>query len=162
MTYFLIDGYNLLHALGMAPKPGGLSLERARLRMIEWLAGEIGAEKANVSIVFDSANPRGGGEQSHRGLYMRFSQGQTADDLIEQLILDERVPAELTVVSNDHRLQQAARRSGCVSWKCEQYVDWLLSRKNRPPVESKESADDKPETTSDAEMEEWLKKFGER
>ena len=29
---FLIDGYNLLHAIGWAPKPGGVSLERSRLR----------------------------------------------------------------------------------------------------------------------------------
>ena len=114
---YLIDGYNLLHAIGWAPARG-VSLQRSRLRLLDWLATELQDRVENVSAVFDSAQDWGGNETIHRGIHLRFSRGETADDLIEKIIRDEPLPAALTVVSNDHRLQQAARRRGCVSWNC--------------------------------------------
>lgn len=156
----LIDGYNLLHALGMAPKPGGMSLERSRLRMLEWLAGELGEEAADVGVIFDSQMMTGDNEQTHRGIWMRFSRGQSADDLIEELIRQEPVPARLTVVSNDHRIQVAAKRRGCLFWDCEQFVDWLQSLAKKPREEPRAEVGEKPLAPSGVEMDEWLRRFG--
>ena len=156
----LIDGYNLLHALGMAPKPGGMSLERSRLRMLEWLAGELGDASADVGVIFDSRMMTGDTEQTHRGIWMRFSRGQTADDLIEELIRQEPVPARLTVVSNDHRIQIAAKRRGCLFWDCEQFVDSLPSLKKKPPEVPQVEIGEKPLAPSVVEMDEWLRRFG--
>ena len=150
----------MLHALGMGPLPGGLSLERARVRMLDWLAVEIGDIRDDVLVIFDSKHARGDAKQSYRGIGIRYSAGITADDLIEEQIQHERVPTHLTVVSNDHRLQKAARRKGCVSWDCQEYVDWLMSRKEGKSEAARIVVERKPETVSDAEMQDWLKRFG--
>lgn len=156
---YLIDGYNLMHALGMAPKPGGLSLERSRIRFIEWLAVELGANVGQVSMIFDAVRSTGGNEQVHRGLYFRFADARTADDLIEELIASERTPQSLTLVSNDNRLKGAAIRRGCVSWTCENFVDWLQAGTSQPTRSASKPADEKPSPPSNAEMEEWLQRF---
>jgi predicted RNA-binding protein with PIN domain len=157
---FLIDGYNLLHALGMAPRAGTSSLERARLRMLEWLSSRLGERKPDICLVFDSRNQRGGGQQEFRGLRICFSKRESADDLIEELIRDEADPAGLTVISNDRRLQHAASRRSCASWNCGQFIDWLLQGDNQHPPAPRPEIHDKPEGPSGDEMEEWLKRFG--
>jgi predicted RNA-binding protein with PIN domain len=156
---YLIDGYNLLHALGLAPTPGGTTLAKARLRLLEWLAAALGpAAVDGVSIVFDSRDDRGGAEQSFRGLRVRFSRGETADDLIERLVHAEQTPPALAVVSSDHRLRDAARRRGCAALSCGEYLDQVSARpseKAAPP-----QAEEKPTAVTDAELEELLKEFG--
>lgn len=158
---YLLDGYNLMHALVMGPQPGNPSLERARLRFLDYLAVELTSTAGDHTCVFDSKSQRPQPEQSHRGVGVRFSHGQTADDLIEQLIRSEPAPDQLTVVSNDHRLQQAARRRGCPSWTCEKYIDWLEERKSKANERPTPAAIEKPSETSGAEIDEWLRRFGE-
>ncbi len=156
---FLIDGYNLMHALGMAPAPGSASLARSRLRFVDWLAVESHGKAANLSVVFDSVHAAGGGEQTHRGIQLRFADARTADDLIEEIIRAEPVPARLTVVSNDHRLLTAATRGGCVAWTCGKFVDWLQTR-TKSTSDTVRQEPEKPAVPSGAEMVEWLERFG--
>lgn len=154
---FLIDGYNLMHALGLAPT-AGLSLERSRLRFLDWIAVEIGKRSHDVTVVFDSTQTRGGNESVYRGIRLVFANARTADDLIEEWVQAETAPATLTVVSNDHRLQSAARRRGCITWTCGEYVDWLQSE-TKPAKPAPQSAE-KPVEPSDDEMADWLRRFG--
>jgi len=158
MTY-LIDGYNLMHALGVAPRPGSPSLEKARLRLIDWLALEKATVGHEVCVVFDARTSTGCSEKIHRGIYMLFTQGETADDLMEKLIREENDPPRMSVVSNDHRILTAARRKGCPALSCGDYVDELQG--NRSPTNSRPSkaVADKPESPTDDEMSEWLRKF---
>lgn len=156
---YLIDGYNLMHALGMAPTPGGASLERTRLRLLEWLSTEFDNRPPDVCVVFDGNQNRGNAYQSHRGIRMQFSIGETADDLIEHLIRETRVANQLTVISNDHRLQQAAQRKGSTAWTCADFLDWLGDRRRTPSVAS-QPISDKPEAPTSAELDEWLRTFG--
>jgi predicted RNA-binding protein with PIN domain len=157
---FLIDGYNLLHAMGWGPKAGGISLERSRLRLIEWLAAALGAQSADVLVVFDAVHGRGQAETVHRGIRIEFSVGQTADDLIESLIAGFQPPNELTVVSNDHRIQQSARRRGVNSWTCGEYVDWLTTKKPLGSAPPAAQVVEKPELPTAQEIDEWLQRFG--
>jgi len=159
---FLIDGYNLLHAMGWGPKPGGISLERSRLRLIEWLASALGAQSADVLVVFDAVHGRGQTETIHHGIRIEFSVGQTADDLIESLIAGYQPPNELTVVSNDHRIQQAARRRGATAWTCGEYVDWLTEKKITAVESGPVKVAEKPDLPTSQEVEDWLKRFGEK
>lgn len=156
---YLIDGYNLMHALGMAPRPGGASLERSRVRFADWLAVESHGKEANLSVVFDSVHTAGGGEQLHRGIHMRFADARTADDLIEEIIRADPVPSSLTVISNDHRLLAAATRGGCIAWTCGEFVDWLQAR-TRETSDAVRQEPEKPAAPSGAEMNEWLERFG--
>ena|SRR5579862_4707660 len=163
---YLIDGYNLLHAMGvMRPRMGRTGLERARGQLIGMLAGVYGADAKCVTVVFDAAAaPRDAErEQHHRGITVRFAvDEEEADDLIEQLIRKASVPKQITVVSDDHRIQQAAHRRRCVVMRCDPYLDWLDSHRRRP-VEKKPTQDapPKPEGVSRSETQRWLREFAD-
>jgi predicted RNA-binding protein with PIN domain len=160
---FVIDGYNLLHAVGRAPKPGGMSLERSRLRLLDWLATALGAQSADVLVVFDAVHGRGPtSETVHRGVRVQFSLGEAADDLIETMIAGYQPPSQLTVVSNDHRLQQAACRRGAKAWTCGEFVDWLAEKKISPAEPATAKIAEKPDLPSSQEVDDWLKRFGEK
>jgi len=111
----LIDGYNLLNAVGIVGRGvGRSSLERSRRALLNFLAESLdAAEAARTTVVFDASEaPRGLPRVvEHGGLTVRFAAGYAdADSLIEELIRADTAPRRLTVVSSDHRLQRAARR----------------------------------------------------
>ncbi len=157
---YLIDGYNLLYAMGvLRGRVGPAGLEKARLRLLGLLAGRFGAAADRVTIVFDAAGAPAGAapNQEHRGLHVRFSSGYVqADDLIEELVRRESAPKHLRVVSDDHRLQQAARRRGCIALGCEQFMQ-EVSR----PQPRQAGAPEKRESVSAKEAEEWLREFSD-
>ena len=157
---FLIDGYNLLHALGLARKAGGRAAwDRARDQLLDWLADQHRSSSPQVSVVFDAQKARGTlYEEGHRGLRVLIARGQTADAVIEALVAREPNPAKLTVVSNDREVQHHAERHGCVVKSCQAYVDELLGRAKaivEAPLDS-----EKTEEATAAELAEWLKAFG--
>ncbi len=160
---FLIDGYNLLHAMGLLrPNLGPEGLLKARTALLGRLAGALGSQAGEVTVIFDAANapadvPR---EFEHRGLHVRFAERkQSADDLIEELIRSSSAPRQLTVVSDDHRLVNAAQRRGCRPLRCDAFLTWLAKRYRRTtprPAEPKEKTAGLGET----QTERWLKEFG--
>lgn len=158
--FYLIDGYNLLHALGMVRRqlePAGL--ERARRALLEFLKKAHGEEASAVTVVFDAAKAPPGvpAHLEYQGIQVLFAVHQDqADDLIELLIQQETRPAQLMVVSDDRRLQQAARRRSCVALGCLDYLDRLQERP-RPPSAVEKAA--KPVRVSPEEMEHWLHEF---
>ena len=160
---YLIDGYNLLFAMGVQHQHmGPRGLEKARLRLLGLLHGAHGEESSAVTVVFDAAHPPPGApaEQDYQGLHVQFAVGQpSADDLIEQLIGQAAVPKQLTVVSDDHRLQQAGRRRHCTVQGCQDYLDALDRRRQRPrqALEMPE----KQESLSPRETAHWLVAFGD-
>jgi predicted RNA-binding protein with PIN domain len=136
----IIDGHNLLHAIGLANrKSDAKALGRGRTRLLDWLADR--GTGHSLLVVFDGGgNSRCSGESQHRGVRIRFSYRQTADELIEDLLRSERHPAKLTVVSNDRQVQDAGRSRGCVVFTCEAFVDAMLT----DPKASPSPKDDKP------------------
>jgi predicted RNA-binding protein with PIN domain len=158
---YLIDGYNLLHALGLAQKKAGRAAwDRGRRLLLDWLADRHGPSAADVTIVFDAQNAAGGlVEETHRGLTVIRAGGRTADDLIEDRLRQENSPAGLTVVSNDTRVRDAGRNRGCPVCSCEEYVDQLLSPPSAgppaPPVGDEKDVQPTPEETA-----RWLQAFG--
>ncbi|MFO0926891.1 MAG: NYN domain-containing protein [Gemmataceae bacterium] len=153
---FLIDGYNLLYALGRLTRRSSRAAAVAARR---WLADQLSDV---VTVVFDGTVP--GDEvrelQRRTQARIRFSGGQSADDLIEDLIAAEARPRELTVVSNDHRLQTAARRRGCNVLTCLDYYEQQVMRPRTPaaPVPVPAEDDVKPEA-ADADTEQWIEAF---
>ena len=125
---FLIDGYNLMYAAGLATRAMPTAqFERARTRFLDWLA-DGAKNRAELRVVFDAQRaPTPSLETVHRGVRVRFAFRQTADDLIEQLVAEEPKPHAVTVVSNDSRVREAARRAECVTLSCEEFMDWLIS-----------------------------------
>jgi len=158
----IIDGYNLLHAVGIhAPRRGPPNLEGARGALLQFLAATLSAEdRQRTTVVFDA------GPEAPRGLPRRivdqemtihFSSGyENADALIEELILACSSPRSLTVVSSDHRIQRAAKKRRAEAIDSEAWYARVCQNK----IEKINPAADKPRTpeTPD-EVERWLEKF---
>jgi predicted RNA-binding protein with PIN domain len=161
---YLIDGYNLIHALGLLPRRRAPHLlEKARSGLLGLLHGSLGEQAAAITVVFDAAQAPPGlpAEQDHHGIHVVFAVHEAqADDLIEQLIR-QATPGQLTVVSDDHRIQQAARRRSCVVLECGEYLDWLAAQRRPRSARPAQKEWQKPEGVSGAETRRWLEVFGD-
>jgi predicted RNA-binding protein with PIN domain len=162
MHAYVIDGYNLLHAMGiLLGKVRAPELARARLRLQEFLVAAFGEQAGEVTVVFDAARapPKVPREQTYKGLTILLAVGQQeADDLIEGLIAHHSAPKQLMVVSSDHRLQTAARRKGAQAIGSTEFLDFLERRRQG----SREAGRDEPEKKdhlSEQEINDWLQEF---
>ncbi len=159
---YLIDGYNLLHRLGLVPGrtgPNGLGL--ARRRLLGLLHAARGEQTRDITVVFDAKQfPPGAPTRLNvHGIEVRFAvRYPQADDLLEELIRQAEHPRELAVVSDDHRIQQAARRRGCVTVPCEEFMD-RLGQTPRDPGRNEADEPDKPGVVSEDEGEFWRQTF---
>jgi len=123
---YLIDGYNLLFALGRLNPHSSNSAsawDSARLWLHAQIVRQHGQEASRVQVVYDGLPGRRGPEPG-----ALFAHPREADDLIEDQIHQESDPARLTVVSDDHRVREAARRKGCVVLRCLDYAERCLLR----------------------------------
>lgn len=156
---YLIDGYNLLHAMGaLGGRVGPTGLEKARRRLLGLLVGVYGAEAGQVTVVFDAsgAPPGAVASEDYRGLQIRYAVGHgEADDLIEDIIRLDSAPKRLTVVSDDHRLQRAAKQRRCLAVHCADYLADLNRRRSRPTTTPPEKQDG----LSPEEARQWLREF---
>jgi uncharacterized protein len=157
---YLIDGYNLLHAMGLLHgRTGPHALENARLALLARLCGE--SDAAAMTVVFDAAGapPGAADEEDYRDIHIYYARDGSADDVIETLIQREATPSQLTIVSDDHRIQQAGRRRRCPVLGC---LDYLVERP--APDRSKPALPEaplKPEGASGEELQHWLREFAD-
>lgn len=160
---YLIDGYNLLHALGLPPGPlGPRGLEKARGRLLGLLAAGLGDGAAAATVVFDARHARPGsrGEEHYQGVHVLFAvRHEEADELIEELIRRDSTPRQLAVVSDDHRVQRAGSHRRCQVLSCDSFLDRLEKgqKPQRPPATEAELRT----FQSEEEKERWLKEFGD-
>jgi predicted RNA-binding protein with PIN domain len=159
---YLLDGYNLLHAMGiLCGKVGPRGLEQARLALLNRLHAVLGDDSASTTVVFDAANapPQAAAKDEYRGISICYALDGEADDLIETLILHEATPRQLTIVSDDHRVQRAGRRRRCPVLGCLDYLDEMERLRQRKPAVAE--APVKPEGMSEAETKHWLREFAD-
>ena len=160
---YLIDGYNLLHAMGvLRGRVGPRGLEKARLRLLGLLGGALGDDASQATIIFDAASAPAGAKDSHefQRIHVRFAvHHEQADDLIEALIRQNSTPKQLAVVSDDRRIQEAARRRHCRAVGCLDFLEELeRTRRRRRP-----KSDQAPEkqAPSRQDMDRWLRAFAD-
>lgn len=167
----LIDGYNLLYAVGVAGRGHGIgSLERARLGLLHFLLRAIAPDEiAETTVVFDALNAPPGvpHESAYHGLSIRFAnrhEYDSADGLIEELIANHPNPKRLTVVSSDHRIQRAAHRRGARSVDSDVWCDELArqrqERANAASRSDNRGQSEKPPLPEEEEIAAWLAFFG--
>ncbi len=162
----LIDGYNLLHALGwIDPSREAGDLRRARAALVRRVRRSLPAEEvAQTTIVFDASDAPPGAPQEFRdrGLAVRFAAGyEDADAMIEELIRAAPDPQRLTVVSNDRRIQRAARRRKATPLGCEEWLDRIeRGGPRRPPRKADESPPSQEKLAAE-EVAYWLAEFGD-
>ena len=164
---WLIDGYNVMHALGLlGPKLGREGFRRARRRFLDELARVMPVEHAgDVTVVFDASVPPGDFPvvSTYRGISLIFALGDDdADSRIEYIIGHDANPKSLTVVSSDRRIRQAAMRRRATPLTSDAFWDHLdrLRRPVRSPRAGEQLPDRDAETDAgDAEF--WVEIFSE-
>ena len=162
---YLIDGYNLLFAYLGVPPSRKLSrgLERARRRLLEMLRSGQDEQSGDVTVIFDAAHapPGAPSEFDHDGIHVAFAvHHERADDLIETMIRQASAPRQLTVVTDDRRIQQAARRRHCTVRGCADYLE-TLERSTSKPSSKGESPATKPHAISHEDRQRWLGAFAD-
>lgn len=166
--FLIIDGYNLMHAAGMAGRRYGPGqFEKSRNRFLRYLASHLAeSERRRTTIVFDaqSATPGGSRGAHFEEMEIVFASGRDADDLIEEIIAAHSAPRQILLVSSDHRLQKAARRRRAKSVDSEE----LIAEFDRHGPVAGEAARPTPAAdpkfsgqTPPAEIEMWLQEFGD-
>jgi hypothetical protein len=151
---FVIDGNNLLHALGkLTARSTPFTLDAAR----RWLVAQVRAHGGEATIVFDG-QPAPKQKRDDLGPpRVVFSLRASADDIIEDLIRADTGPRHLAVVSDDIRLREAARHRGCVSLRCLDYAEDHLLGGKQEQAAPRPVAPEKPEG---GRMEDWADAFG--
>lgn len=125
--FLILDGYNLMHAAGLAQRsyPAGM-LAQCRKRLNRLVVSLLTAEAlSRATIVYDAfdspSNERR--ESIVEGLRVLFApKGTDADGEIERLLKTHSAPRQVVVVSGDHRLHKAARRRKAVCIDSEEFL----------------------------------------
>ncbi len=142
----LIDGYNLMHAAGMAQhdyKPG--ELLKCRTQLLRYLLGKLSAaEIRGTTIVFDARDPPPDrpAQVVVSGLKVLFANpGGDADVVIQEWLARHPSPRRVTLVSSDRVLQRAAR--GCRSKfiGSDEFLHEMERRRGRAAVLIRRRAD---------------------
>lgn len=169
--YLLIDGYNLMHAVGTVrpqDEPGGFQGERTQF--LRHVSDNLTArERERTTVVFDASTSSRRGNSTSRvaGLTVIYSaKDRDADDVIEELIADHSSPRQILLVSSDHRLQRAVKKRRGKFTDSEEFAELLERRQthhaNTELVEpSTEELQKQSGLHSPAEIEAWLKVFGD-
>ena len=167
--FLIIDGYNLLHAAGLARANYAQGdLQRQRHQLLVRVAGSLSTEeRQRCTVVFDAIEAPTGlaREFQHEGIAVLFAEpGHEADEVIELLVATHSAARNLIVVSSDHRLQRAARSRRAASLDSEAFLT-RLSRRSEAAQTANRSSEGrdraaKPTQASDPDVTYWLRKFG--
>jgi predicted RNA-binding protein with PIN domain len=107
-AHLIVDGYNVTKR-GFSD----MSLEQQRKRLITGLGGIAAQTGDEVTVVFDGAERVHGLPPAPRNVRVLFSRkGDTADELIRQLVRAEPAGRPLVVVSSDREVADGVRRHG--------------------------------------------------
>jgi predicted RNA-binding protein with PIN domain len=145
-----VDGYNVLLRLGMGQ---GEALQERRDQLIARIAGA----GLKAWVVFDSpgSGPR---EQQVRGLgrvSVRYtSEGKSADDVLLQRVQQAKDLRDVAVVTDDVELARRCRFHGAEVVGVDDFADRFVPEPGSPTI--------KERPLSRAEIDEWLRYFGQR
>jgi predicted RNA-binding protein with PIN domain len=107
-AHLVVDGYNVTKR-GF----GDVSLEQQRSRLVSSLGGLAAQSGIEVTVVFDGADKVLAVPSPPRGVRVLFSRkGETADELIRQLVRAEPMGRPVIVISSDREVADGVRRHG--------------------------------------------------
>ncbi|HEX2145197.1 MAG TPA: NYN domain-containing protein [Glycomyces sp.] len=120
--HLIVDGYNVtISAWGET-----LTLEQQRNRLVQGLGAVAAQTGAEVTVVFDGADPIFGAKPNARGVRVLFSaKDQIADDVVVELARVEPEGRPVIVVSSDQEVAMRVRREGAHPVPSPLLVRWL-------------------------------------
>ncbi|OHB55370.1 MAG: hypothetical protein A2Y12_11720 [Planctomycetes bacterium GWF2_42_9] len=156
----IIDGYNLLHAVkGLLDSSNDIT----DVQLCKIIGEYLYRSKGKGSIIFDGIGPKDkSGFNNLFNLEVVFSgTNREADDVIEKLILQNSAPKNLSVISSDRRIKDAAKKRKANPVDCVDF--WLDMLKQLEKIQKqKQQAEPKEKYLglSNSETEYWLREFG--
>lgn len=148
---FIFDGHNLI---GKTP---GLRLDDPddERKLVLLLRGYLRRVKKKGTVVFDQGAFAELPSLSNRDLTVRFARPpRTADDVILDMVRQERNPRGLIVVTSDRRVSDLARQAGAVVRDAAEFVKAMFASPARLA--------EKERGLTPAEVEEWEQEFNKR
>lgn len=163
----IIDGYNLIFQCGLEGRSRSpMALERARDRLIKSLTLHLSDEqRSRTMVVFDAKDLPIKEVESisyKNGITIVYAVDyDEADSLIEELIIKNSIPKQLTLVSSDHRIHKAARRRRANPIDSDVWFDQL----EKGALDSEPGAIDDPDAIDKSIPDgfadvDWTKEFG--
>ncbi|MDO9128874.1 MAG: NYN domain-containing protein [Anaerolineales bacterium] len=151
---YLIDGHNLIPKLGLR-----LDAIDDELALVTRLQQFCRLRRAQVEVYFDGAPPGQPTSRKFGAVTAYFiRQTSSADAAIEgRLEKLGKAARNWTVVSSDHRVQNAARAVHAQVISAEEFARLVTAAQSATVFPQKEN-----ESLTPAELEEWLTLFGGR
>lgn len=156
---YIIDGYNMLHAVPELRRLLEQDLETARKRLESYLQRYLGIKKVKITLVYDGQWQSSQLGAPARGLLqVLFSKSpQTADDLIKKLI-EKHTPAKnITVITRDADIVNFAKARRVRVIEPFNFFNMLYHRQTHESFQQKKYQND----MTPEELDEWLTIFGE-
>jgi uncharacterized protein len=164
--YLIIDGYNLMHAAGIARRSYGQGdLERCRNQLNRLLKDSLGRDAiSRTSVVYDAFESISdvNRSQDHNGLHVLYApKGTDADTEIERLLNQHSSPKQVLVVSSDHRLHRAARRRKASCVDSEDFLTGIQSSStaDNPPAPQSPPQKNVLHDAAEEQLQSWADEF---
>lgn len=156
---FIIDGHNLLWAVQNLEEAPSIT-DIALCQILDGYFGLISPRRVGGEIIFDGPGPLNKTEfKTIRNIDVTFSgRASDCDTVIENRILASTAPKQLTIVSTDRRLRDAAKARKATSIKSEDFWDEVKKRLSKQKPGKEPPGKRRGLTQSETEL--WLKTFG--
>jgi predicted RNA-binding protein with PIN domain len=156
LPHYIIDGYNLIHAIPSLKKLLQADAFQAREQLAFLVSRLTFKRKFRCTIVFDGMKPSDIQLQSsHSPIHIVFSSPVTADDKIKSMITQSKNRTSLVIISSDHEILDYAKVCSCTTHTSKYFSNLLLEEENGGTEKEQSSL-------SKNQVDEWLKIFGER
>lgn len=132
--HLLVDGANILHAWPEFRSLLKKDRDAARAQLVQRLATIHDQEAIRVTIVFDGrgselAIERPAGQSTFSVLHTPA--GQTADDVIEQIVANSTEPTSCIVATDDRAEIETVTAAGATVLRAEDLATWLAQTEAR-------------------------------
>ncbi|MBS6174909.1 MAG: NYN domain-containing protein [Clostridiales bacterium] len=144
--FLLVDGYNIIHAWDeLRELMEDVSLESARVKLIDTLSNYKGVQKATIIVVFDAYLVKGnpGSVSKYHNIYVVYTkEAETADHYIERVVTSMPKHYRVRVATTDGLEQIIISGQGAVRMSAKELHNQVhqaeteLRRQyieNRPP-----------------------------
>jgi len=154
----IIDGYNVIGAAGEFGL--ALSLPDKEVRLLRLLSSFRSRRRSRQAmlVVFDGHYGKladGPRRYSHLGIQVEWALGETADAVIARRVRNAPSARGIEVVTSDEQVLRAIASCGAKGTRSQEFLaDISRAFPDAPDAE-------KPDTSSPAEIAEWLERFGD-
>lgn len=131
MRYLIVDGHSVVFAWPELRKLHARRNVLARDELIKILTEYQDASGVRVVVVFDGKGEKASDETAPGGIQIFYSASdQTADQIVERLVVKYAGEHEITVATSDHLEQQTATTFGALVVSAEGLRPWLAEARN--------------------------------